>query len=72
VRVAEDGGLRREMTLVLEPRGTGTLLHASMTLQSIMPGPAGVLLEMAASLTAGWGLRTFAESAKRAFEDSNR
>jgi len=72
VRVAEDGGLRREMTLVLEPRGTGTLLHATLTLQAIMPGPAGSLLEMAASWPAGWGLRSFAGSAKRAFEDAPR
>jgi uncharacterized protein YndB with AHSA1/START domain len=72
VRVAEDGGLRRKMTLVLEPRGTGTLLHATLELQTIMPGPAGALLEMAAALTAAWGIRTFAESAKRAFEDSPR
>jgi uncharacterized protein YndB with AHSA1/START domain len=72
VRVAEDGGLRRQMTLVLEPRGTGTLLHATMELQTIMPGPAGALLEMAASLTAAWGIRTFTESVKRAFEDAAR
>jgi uncharacterized protein YndB with AHSA1/START domain len=72
VRVAEDGGLRRQMTLVLEPRGSGTLLHATMELRTIMPGPAGALLEMAASLPAGWGIRSFAESVKRAFEDAAR
>ncbi len=72
VRVAEDGGLRREMTLVLEPRGTGTLLHATLTLHALMPGPAGALLEMVASWPAAWGLRSFAGSAKRAFEDAAR
>jgi uncharacterized protein YndB with AHSA1/START domain len=72
VRVAEEGGLRRRMTLVLEPRGTGTLLHATMELESRMPGLAGALTEAAAWLPAAWGIRSFAESVKRAFEEATR
>ena len=72
VRVAEEGGLRRQMTLVLEPRGTGTLLHATMELHSSMPGLAGAIQEAAALLPATWGLRSFAGSVKGAFEDAPR
>ena len=72
VRIAEEGGLHRAMILVLEHRGTGTLLHATIELQSRMPGMAGSIQELAAVVPAAWGIRSFARAAKRSFEDARR
>lgn len=67
-RESELAGLDRAITITLEPRGSGTLVHVTLELRSIMPGPVGWIYEWLAGIPGGWAIRAAIHGAKRAFE----
>ena len=65
---AQTGSMAVMRVVRLERRGTGTWIHEAFELRSLLPGPIGFLHELAASIPAGWSLRTSAAAAKHVFE----
>lgn len=72
VRLTRDASLERRLVLTLEPRGSGTRLHAALVFDSSLPLPIGLAHEAVALAWSAGSPGAFVAAVKRAFEGRPR